>query len=471
MTQTQSSIRPAALAGRFYPADPGALSGVIEKCLDAAPAFHGAPKAILAPHAGLPFSGPIAGTAYKALAGRRHEIRRVVLLGPCHRVPVRGFAVPRFEAFETPLGRVPLDRGFIDEALRHPNVEQRDDTHLPEHCLEIQLPFLQSVLDDFSIVPVIVGGVAPEQADSLLKLLWGGPETLVVVSSDLSHFLAYDAAGERDRAACRTIECLAPDALAEDQACGRHALRGLLARARDLDLRATTLDLRNSGDTAGRERRESVVGYTAVAFEDAATAVHSEAQRKALLRAAVQAILHGLANDQPPRIAEEQMPWPLRAQRACFVTLKADGQLRGCVGSVHPQRSLIADVASNAFKAAYGDRRFEALSESELFGLQTGMDLSVSILSQPRPLHGGSEDQALAQIQPGTDGLILQEGDKGALLLPQVWDALPDPRAFLGTLKRKAGLAEDHWSNALRLFRFRTETFGTRMAVQSGDGN
>ena len=315
---------------------------------------------------------------------------------------------------------------------------------------------------------MIVGGVAQQQADSLLQLLWGGPETLVVVSSDLSHFLDYESASQRDRAACATIERLAPGSLEEDQACGRHALRGLLARAQQLDLRATTLDLRNSGDTAGQANRDRVVGYAALTFEDAATAVHHPSHRKALLRVAVSAILKGLASDKPPGIDESNLPWPLRAQRACFVTLKADGQLRGCVGSVRPQRSLVADVAHNAFKAAFGDQRFKAMTESELFGLESGLDLSVSILSQPTSVGGGSERETLERIEPGEHGLILRDGDKGSLLLPQVWESLPDPRTFVETLKRKAGLAENHWSDSLKLFRFRTETFGTRMSTQGG---
>ena len=156
MTQTSrhsaTTIRPPALAGSFYPAEPQALAELVDGYLAEARPFLGTPKAIVAPHAGLVFSGPIAGSAYKAIAARRDQIRRVVLLGPCHRIPVRGFAVPTFEAFETPLGRIPVDRAGVEQALRHPAVEQRDDTHLPEHCLETQLPFLQRLLSDFAIV-------------------------------------------------------------------------------------------------------------------------------------------------------------------------------------------------------------------------------------------------------------------------------------------------------------------------------
>ena len=462
-----SRVRPAALAGGFYPGDPGALARQVDDDLRKAPSFPGKPKAIIAPHAGFIYSGEIAGSAYAALRARRDEIRRVVLLGPCHRVAVRAFAVPSFQAFATPLGLVPVDRDGVERALTVSGVEQRDDTHIPEHSLETQLPFLQRLLGSFTIIPIIVGAASIEQTDALLAALWGGEETLVVISSDLSHFHGYDQARALDGDACRRIEALEPERLADEQACGRHAIKGLLARAQALDLRATTIDLRNSGDTAGRNNRERVVGYGAVTFEDAATARLSDRDRQQLIKAAVQTISSGLRRGKAPEIALDSYPRSLQSQRACFVTLKKDGALRGCVGSLKPHQSLIEDVASSAFKAAFGDRRFGALSRDELKDFKNGMELSVSILSHARPLPAASEAEALAKIEPGSDGLILRDRDKGALLLPQVWESIPDPKTFLSVLRQKAGLARDHWSDSLTLRRFRTESFGQTVPVKS----
>ncbi len=464
MTVDCGTIRPAVLAGHFYPADAGALTQFVDGCLAEAECHQAKPKAIIAPHAGFVYSGAIAGSAYASIKALRKRVRRVVLLGPCHRVPVRGFALPSHDAFETPLGRVPVDRDGVAAALQIAGAEQRDDAHLPEHCLETQLPFLQRALGDFSIVPVIVGPTTAEATADLLDTLWGDDETLIVVSSDLSHFYDYDTARTLDSRACQAIERLEPEALEEEQACGRHAIRGLLLRCQALDLRATTLDLRNSGDTAGKTRRDSVVGYGALGFEPAAEACLDEAQRAQLLEVAAQAIAYGLREGTPLAIEPERFPWPLRAHRACFVTLKAKGVLRGCVGSVQPQQALVSDAAQNACKAAFGDQRFKSLDLGEFSALAEDLALSIAILSHPRPLIVASEAEACAALVPGHDGVILSDGEHSALFLPQVWKALPDPRDFLARLKQKAGLPENHWSEGLRLLRFSTESFGTPLS-------
>ena len=466
MAVNVNQVRPAALAGSFYPADPGALARMVEDYLDQAQPYHVAPKALIAPHAGFIYSGAIAGTSYKSIAARRDTIRRVVLLGPCHRVPVRAFAVPSAEAFATPLGIVPIDRPTVDRLAKSEVVEVSDAAHAEEHSLETQLPFLQRALGDFLIVPVLVGAAPREQVSRLLRAVWGGPETLVVISSDLSHFLDYEAARGLDIAACRSVEALDPDQLNEEQACGRHAIRGLLAQARDRDLRATTLDLRNSGDTAGRNHRERVVGYGSIAFENAATARLSDSDRAQLLRSAAQSLASGLRKGKTPYVAVESFPRALQAVRASFVTLKVDGDLRGCVGSVKAHRPLIEDVANASCKAALSDHRFRPLTPEELQSYGNGLDLSVSILSHPRPIAFGSEVEAIQALNPWEDGVILRCKNHSGLFLPQVWDTVPRPEKFLATLKRKAGLAEDFWSDDLQLYRFRCETFGSNVKLQ-----
>ena len=458
-----AQVRPTAVAGTFYPADPAQLTRMVDDCLAKAPAFHGAPKAIVAPHAGYVYSGPIAGSAYAALHARRREITRVVLLGPCHRVPVRTFAVPSHQAFATPLGPVPIDRPTVQSLLRHDWILENDETHLPEHCLETQLPFLQRLLGDFSIVPIIVGAAPIALTERLLAEVWGGPETLIVISSDLSHYNDYDTARNMDLAACQAIECLTPEALKDEQACGRYGIYGLIARARALDLRATTLDYRNSGDTAGRDDRAQVVGYAAMAFEEAATASLSPEHRQQLLNAAAQTIASGIKNGKAPQVALESYAWPLRASRASFVTLKIGGKLRGCVGSVKPHQPMVTDVVGNAFKSAFGDQRFSPLSASELTEAENNLSLSVSILSHPRPMTFGSEQEATDSLRPGEDGLILQAPEGRGLFLPQVWESVAKPKDFLRHLKTKAGLPEDFWSDQVQLFRFGTETFGAQV--------
>jgi AmmeMemoRadiSam system protein B len=262
------SVRSPAVAGSFYPADADALRSLVDRYLqqalqNAAPQGP-APKALIAPHAGFVYSGPVAASAYALLAPRRAAIERVVLFGPSHRVPLRGLAAPSCDAYRTPLGEVPLDRPALEGALALPQVRVLDAAHAFEHSLEVHLPFLQRALDAFRLVPLVVGDAAPEEVAEVLDLLWGGDETLVVVSSDLSHYYDYETARRLDAATSRAIEALRPEALDEESACGRVPARGLLVAARRRGLRARTLDLRSSGDTAGS--RDRVVGYGAYAF-------------------------------------------------------------------------------------------------------------------------------------------------------------------------------------------------------------
>ncbi len=253
--------RPTAVAGTFYPGDARALRAQVESFLREVPETGPVPKALIAPHAGYRYSGPIAASAYGRLRDGRGLIKRVVLLGPAHRVFVRGIATSTAAAFESPLGPVRLDRDAIAAIEQLPRVAPSDLAHKDEHSLEVHLPFLQLTLGDFALVPLAVGDATPEEVARVLDLLWGGDETLIVVSSDLSHYLEDAAAKALDAETTRAIEALAPDRIGDDQACGRMPMRGLLQAARARGMHVQTLDLRNSGDTSGT--RDSVVGYGA----------------------------------------------------------------------------------------------------------------------------------------------------------------------------------------------------------------
>jgi len=257
-----SMIRPAAVAGAFYPGSPEQLSQTVAAFLDAVE-VHDAPvpKAIVVPHAGYIYSGATAARAFARLKPASDTIRRVVLLGPCHRVPVNGLALSSADGFATPLGEIPLDRQAATLISGMAQVQVSDAGHAQEHSLEVQLPFLQAVLGDFALLPLVVGDATPEQVAEVLDLLWGGIETVIVVSTDLSHFLDYDSARRIDGATCNAVESLDADAIGDDQACGRYPLKGLLKTARRRGMRVETLGLCNSGDTAGDRGR--VVGYGA----------------------------------------------------------------------------------------------------------------------------------------------------------------------------------------------------------------
>ncbi len=260
-------IRQPAVAGMFYPERSGELAAVVAAHLEQGRDDPRRPLALIVPHAGLVYSGPVAGAGYRLLKPYRAAIDRVVMIGPAHRVALAGIAVPTVDTFATPLGEVPLDRALIGELLALPGVVESDEAHQWEHCLEVQLPFLQNVLDEFSIVPLVVGRAAAAEVGAVLNAGWrADASTLLLVSSDLSHYLSYDQARRIDRDTADRVLARRQDLVGE-QACGCHAINGLMHLAEQADWRVELLDLRNSGDTAGP--RDRVVGYASFALYDA----------------------------------------------------------------------------------------------------------------------------------------------------------------------------------------------------------
>ncbi|HEX2998917.1 MAG TPA: AmmeMemoRadiSam system protein B [Armatimonadota bacterium] len=264
MPGAEDQVRPAAVAGKFYPDEAKILREMVTHLLrNAATHVETVPKGIIAPHAAYAYSGPIAGSAYAALANPT-GIKRVVLFGPSHYTGFPGLALSGTGAFETPLGRVAIDRETEQKLLSMPQVQVIPAAHGHEHCLEVQLPFLQQTLRDFRIVALLVGDAPDDEVAQVMESIWGGPETLFVISSDLSHYLDYESASLLDRETADAIEQLRPADILDEQACGHTGVRAFLWAARHHGLQGKTLDLRNSGDTSGR--RDHVVGYGAFAF-------------------------------------------------------------------------------------------------------------------------------------------------------------------------------------------------------------
>lgn len=259
-----TDVRRPAVAGMFYPLEAGLLARQVDGFFADLPGgSERRPKALVVPHAGYVYSGPVAASAYGLLREAADSIRRVVLMGPSHYVPLAGMAVPASTSFETPLGRIPLDLAGIQRVLTLDAVSLGEEAHHREHSLEVQLPFLQRCLGDFTLLPVVVGACEARQVAELIESEWGGQETLLVISTDLSHYLSYDKARETDRVTAGHVLSLQPD-LRGDQACGCYALNGLLLAARNQAMEVAAIDLRNSGDTAGPADR--VVGYGAFAL-------------------------------------------------------------------------------------------------------------------------------------------------------------------------------------------------------------
>jgi MEMO1 family protein len=259
--------RQPAVAGLFYPADPVKLRFQIHSFLNTEAVATGKkpPKAIITPHAGYLYSGPVAASAYAQLQAARGSIQHVILLGPSHRVPFDGVAATQAAGFVTPLGTAPVNQEALEPSLSLPQVKVSDKPHALEHSLEVQLPFLQEILGNFSLVPLVVGKASATEVKEVLDLLWGNDDTLIIVSSDLSHYHDYATAQRLDKATSKAIETLRPQAIGYEHACGCIPIKGLLLAARERGLSPTTLDLRSSGDTAGP--RTQVVGYGAYVFK------------------------------------------------------------------------------------------------------------------------------------------------------------------------------------------------------------
>lgn len=447
--------RPAAVAGAFYPAERAVLAELIDDLLAAAPPYDGpAPKAVIAPHAGYVYSGPTAAAVYARLRPVRGTVRRVVLIGPAHRVPFRGLALSGADLLDTPLGPLAVDKDAAAAVEALPFVHVLDAAHAQEHSLEVHLPFLKAVLGDVAVLPLVAGDGTPEQVAEVLEALWGGPETLIVISSDLSHFLDYDTCKRVDAGTVAAIEHLDAGPIGYDHACGRLPIAGLLTVARRKGLRVETVDVRSSGDTAGP--RDRVVGYGAWAFHEDEEDPSARLVREhgdALLTAARASIAHGLErHGRPPAVRLEDWPEALRQPGAAFVTLTtgADRDLRGCIGSAMAWRPLIVDVTENACKAAFEDPRFPPLAPAE----RDGLGLSVTVLDPPRDLAVNDEADLIARLRPGIDGLILEDAGRRGLFLPSVWEALPKPADFVAHLRRKAGLPPGHWSPTMKVLRF-----------------
>lgn len=443
-----SFIRPAAVAGSFYPAEPARLFADLCALIAAVePVTAKPPKVLIVPHAGYIYSGPIAARAYARLASLRQSITRVVLIGPAHRQAFAGVSVSSASGFQTPLGIVPLDQDGAARLRQKPGVISLDEADRAEHSLEVHLPFLQIMLEKFTLLPLLAGTAPDMLVADLLDSEWGGAETLIVVSSDLSHYEDYASATRHDGETAAAIERFDPAGFDHHGACGRTALGGLLALAPRRALQIERLDLRNSGDTAGP--RDRVVGYGAWALSEPSMP-------------AVPAILLDLARraiasqfTEPKSDLTVPLLAPLQASGASFVTLYKHGQLRGCIGTSQAWRGLAEDVADNALRAAFADPRFPPLQAEELPEIR----LSLSLISAATPIEFADRATLLAQLRPRIDGLILESGAHRALFLPVVWAQLPNREEFLAHLLHKAGLAADHWSDQLKAWRFTAEEF------------
>jgi AmmeMemoRadiSam system protein A len=381
----------------------------------------------------------------------------VVVLGPSHRHAFKGVALPDAEAMATPLGPIPLDTSAIAALRKVPDVVTLPAAFAKEHSIEVELPFLQRRLGRFSLVPLVVGEIAPDRLSEIMRTLWGGPETLIVISTDLTHFLTADQAESIDLTTARAIETAAPDGLGGREACGHRPLAAFLGIAAERGLRLTRLALSHSGNITGEMSR--VVGYGAWAAYRPDVPSLPSIQRHVALRTAAQSIFTRATRGTTPTVKLSSYAPPLQTMGASFVTLTLEGRLRGCIGSLMAHKPLAEDIAANAIRAGFHDPRFKPITEDEL----RKAEIEIALLSRPAPMRFDSEADLVAQLRPGRDGLILRSGKRRGTFLPKVWEALETPEAFMNGLKVKAGLDRSAWPDDLTIERYTAESFKGRL--------
>jgi hypothetical protein len=459
-------IREPAVAGLFYPGDKAELSRAIDRYLaEAKPEPIPNLKALICPHAGYEFSGPVAAAGYKLLVGR--EYRTVILMAPSHYARLNGASVSRADIFRTPLDDVPISDkaralaklkpftlesaglvqrpGWWTQSSRKPPASGEDTPHTWEHSDEVQVPFLQKTLKSFQLLPIVFGEVDPEAAARVLAGLIDD-QTLLIASSDLSHYHSYAEAKALDTRCVKAVCALDIAQMETQEACGEKPILTLMHLARMKGWQAKLLDQRTSGDTAGDKGR--VVGYAAIAFyaptNSAAKAQFDEAERTRLLELARTTLKEVVTNGRLPEVGTNGLPPSFFEPKGCFVTLTKHGELRGCIGHIVPIEPLYRAVMDNARSAATRDFRFPPVKPDELAELE----VEVSVLTEPKPLAFASPDDLLAKLRPHQDGVILAIDGHSATFLPQVWEQIPDKAEFLSHLARKAGCEPLAWRKA-----------------------
>jgi len=466
-----AEVREPVCAGSFYPATRAELHTTIESLTAAAeksdrntPAASHL-RALIIPHAGYIYSGYTAAHCIPCLAGRRFS--KVIVMGPDHRIGIPTAAISSVTAYETPLGRIGLHRDADRLRQRSNLFTYSPASDLTEHSVEVVLPFLQYSLGDFQLIPVVIGGAAPHTLAAALETVMDS-QTLLVASSDLSHYLSYRQAVGWDSGTLELIKALEPGELMarQNSACGRAGIAVILHLARKHNWRPALLNYTNSGDTAGDKNR--VVGYAAMAFYQTTLTggnipmedCYQKEEGAVLLEHARRTIMEELGRDYD-RSAADQLEEKLQAgcfdtKSGTFVTLTKHGQLRGCIGNMDASVNLRDGVRQNALNAAFRDPRFNPLTAAEL----AKVHIEISILTQPQPLVHAGGDDLIGKLRPNIDGVIISKGPNRATFLPQVWKQLPRPESFLDRLCMKAGLPADTWqSDALDVQTYQVISF------------
>jgi AmmeMemoRadiSam system protein B/AmmeMemoRadiSam system protein A len=435
-------IREAVVAGSWYPGDKKMLTETLTNYFNNAKKsdFEGDIKALVVPHAGYVFSGQVAAQGFNQI---EKNYKKVIIIGTNHAqgVYVPGISVPTETHYRTPLGEVKVSK-ITKELLKKDLFVSVPDAHRT-HVIEIELPFLQQKLENFEIIPLITGMLDSNQIQEAVDILssYIDEDTLIVVSSDLSHYHDYDEAVKLDTNCISNMESLNFEEASKCEACGLYALLILIELAKKNNWGAEIIDYKNSGDTSGDKSR--VVGYSSIVFyEKNKGSELTEGEKETILNIA-RKTLESIYNGEEVSIASYEITPNLKKVQGCFTTLNKNGNLRGCIGHILPQEELYKCVIDNIINAALHDSRFNPVTNDEL----KDIEIEISVLSVPERLSFKSGEDLKDKLRPNIDGVVLKKGWHQSTYLPQVWEQLPDKELFLSNLCIKGGMTLDCWKD------------------------
>ena len=442
-----NKIKEPSVAGSFYTDNAEELKKQIESFKAQSKNYYVDRKAraVIVPHAGLVFSGRV---AYEGIDQLDKDIENLFIIAPAHRVPFEGLALTSYTHWETPLGKVRINRTICKELIKNHNAQINDEAYEPEHSVEIQVPIVQTLFEKAKIIPILVGKDSPETIEKIIEEYYPDTTNGFIISSDLSHFLDDEKAKNLDSATALMIETGNVANFRYEQACGALAVVGLTMFANKNNYSLIRIDMTNSASTTGDKSR--VVGYGSWFLYEGEKNQYIEKYCSQFLIDLVKIVINSAFEKGKnitinyPQIFDE---WG-----ASFVTLEKDERLRGCIGSIIAHQPLINDLVNNAKNAAFKDFRFRPVSQDEVKDLK----VAVSILTNPVKIDFKDEKDLLKKIKPKKDGIIIKDGNYQAVYLPSVWEQLPDKKEFLNSLKVKAGLKEDYFSDNFEAYRFAT---------------
>ncbi len=442
-----NKIKESSIAGAFYPADTEELKKMIESFKAQSKNYYADRKAraVIVPHAGLVFSGRV---AYEGLEQLDKEIENLFIIAPAHRVPFDGLALSSHTHWETPLGKIKVNRAICKELTKNHGAQINDEAFEPEHSVEIQVPLIQSIFEKAKIIPILVGKETPEVIEKIIEEYYPQETNGFIISSDLSHFLDDEKAKNLDSVTAQMIETGNVGGFRYEQACGAVAVVALSMFANKNNYSLIRIDMTNSASTTGDKSR--VVGYGSWFLYEGEKSKYLEKYCSQFMIDLVKLVINS-AFDKGKNITINY-PQIFDEWGASFVTLEKQDMLRGCIGSIIAHQPLINDLVNNAKNAAFKDYRFKPVAADEVKDLK----VAVSLLTNPVKIDFKGEKDLLKKIKAKKDGIIIKDGNHQAVYLPSVWEQLPDKTEFLNSLKVKAGLKEDYFSENFEAYRFAT---------------